>query len=120
MLAAAAVWFYKYLAGISMENDAVAFQDLVIQPHVPQGLSHVEAAMDTLAGKVSSSWDKTGSRFTLTAGIPFNARARVLIPNVIPGAKTLKVNGVEEKAERDERGAYVLRVGAGKYEFVLQ
>jgi alpha-L-rhamnosidase len=120
MLAAAAVWFYKYLAGIDMESSAVAFQDLVIKPHVPQALSHVEVSMNIMAGKVFSSWSKTSDSFTLTLGIPFNARARVIIPAVIPSPASLKVNGQTKKAEQNGKGEYILRLDAGKYEIVLK
>jgi alpha-L-rhamnosidase len=120
MFAAAAVFFYKYLGGIGMEPCSEAFRDLVIAPCVPPALNQVTVEMDVPAGHVISSWKKTGSQFVLYISIPFNAKARVVIPGVIPDAKTLTVNGINQEARKGEDGSLQLSVPAGKYEIILR
>jgi alpha-L-rhamnosidase len=120
MFASCVVWFYKYLGGIGMEADSEAFRDLVIAPHVPAALNQAAVEMNIPAGRVASSWEKAGGAFTLRLTIPFNTRARVVIPETAaPGAKTLTVNGKPADAARTESGAWQVHVPAGKYDFVL-
>jgi alpha-L-rhamnosidase len=119
MFSPCCVWFYKYLGGIGMEEDTDAFRHLIIAPHVPGGLSRVEVSMEIPAGKVSSAWKKTPSRFIFNLEIPFNTSARVIIPPVLPGAENLTMNGQAFQYERNEKGGFVTRVAAGRHEFVL-
>ncbi|MDR1419291.1 MAG: glycoside hydrolase family 78 protein [Treponema sp.] len=119
MFASCVVWFYKYLGGISMEPYTEAFQDLLVAPHVPGGLSRVEVTMDVPAGKVRSAWEKSADKFVLKVEIPFNAAARVLVPAVIKGASVLMVNGKPAGAEKTADGGFMVTVPAGRYEFVL-
>jgi alpha-L-rhamnosidase len=119
MFSPCCVWFYKYLGGISTEEDTDAFQRLIIAPHVPGGLSHVEVSMEIPAGKLSSSWEKGPSQFVLHVEIPFNTSARVIVPSIISGAKKLVVNGETSSYKRNEKGDFIVHIPAGKYTFVL-
>jgi alpha-L-rhamnosidase len=120
MFSPCCVWFYKYLGGIGMEEDADAFQRLIIAPHVPGGLSRVEVSMEIPAGKVSSSWEKGPSQFVLHVEIPFNTSARVIVPAVIPGAKKLIVNGETPSSyTRNDKGDFIVHIPAGKYTFLF-
>jgi alpha-L-rhamnosidase len=121
MFSPCCVWFYKYLGGIGMEEDTDAFRRLIIAPHVPGGLSRVEVSMEIPAGKVSSSWEKSPSRFVLHVEIPFNTSARVVIPPVIPGAQNLTVDGQAAAVEckKEKGGGFVAGVPSGKYTFIL-
>jgi alpha-L-rhamnosidase len=119
MFSPCCVWFYKYLGGIDMEEDAEAFQRLVIAPHVPGGLSRVEVSMEIPAGTACSSWEKSPSRFVLRVEIPFNTSARIVIPPVIPKAENLTVNGQAPVYEKNEKGDFITSVPAGTYTFVL-
>jgi alpha-L-rhamnosidase len=119
MFSPCCVWFYKYLGGIGMEEDTDAFRRLLVAPHVPGKLSHIEVSMEIPAGKLSSAWNKTSSQCVFNLAIPFNTSARVVIPPVIPGARNLSVNEQTIRCERDEMGGFITCVSAGKYEFVL-
>ena len=43
MLAAACVWFYKYLGGIRISMDEEGIQKLLIAPCVPDKMEHAKA-----------------------------------------------------------------------------
>jgi alpha-L-rhamnosidase len=119
MLAAAGIWFYKYLGGIGMEETSEAFRDLVITPHAPSQMKFVEAEMDIPAGKVKTAWERKDDSFVLKVTIPFNTTARVCIPVFVQsGAKALALNG--KSAGSVVNGNWEITVKAGTHEFVLR
>jgi hypothetical protein len=120
MFASCAVWFYKYLAGIGMEQDAVGFNRLLIAPHVPSRLRRVEAAMEIPAGTVRAAWAREAGRFSLGLRLPFNTTARIAIPfTALPGASAMTLNGETVTPEKTA-SAWSLRVPAGEYEVTLR
>lgn len=122
MFSSCAVWFYKYLGGIGIEPDTDASRALLIAPHVPRDLSHVEVTMDVPAGKVSSSWKKEPGIFTLAVTIPFNTSARVVLPP--PGRLGLRedaplfVNGQETVPRKNTEGCRWINISAGIYKLI--
>ena len=121
MFSSCSVWFYKYLGGISMESATAAFRELVIAPHVPSRMNQAETSMEIPAGTVRSAWEKGDGTFTLRVSLPFNTSARViLLPGILPGETSLRVNGQAAHGETLENGALCLRVSSGASEIVLQ
>jgi alpha-L-rhamnosidase len=120
MFASCAVWFYKYLAGIGMEQDAVGFNRLRIAPHVPSGLSWAEAELEIPGGKVYVKWTREGDRFSLRIRLPFNTEALVVVPlHVAANPSVLTLNGEAVEAEKTDN-AWTLRVPAGEYTVILR
>jgi hypothetical protein len=117
MFSACSVWFYKYLGGIGMAPDTEAFSDLVIAPHTPEGLSHVEVEMDIPAGRVKTAWEKTAGAFVLNVCVPFNTKAWVLLPAL--GA-TVTLNGKVIQPELRDDGRLAVHVEAGNHELVVR
>ncbi|MDR3343541.1 MAG: hypothetical protein LBT14_12320, partial [Treponema sp.] len=117
MFSACSVWFYKYLGGIGMAPDTEAFSDLVIAPHTPEGLSHVEVEMDIPAGRVKTAWEKTTGAFVLNVCVPFNTKAWVLLPAL--GA-TVTLNGKVIQPELRDDGRLAVHVEAGNHELVVR
>ncbi len=75
-------WYYGYLAGIRPLEPG--FSKALIAPMPPEGLAHVEGAVQTLFGLLSDSWDRTAGRFTMDVVIPANTTAKVEVPNLFP------------------------------------
>jgi alpha-L-rhamnosidase len=120
MFASCAVWFYKYLAGIGMEEDSVGFNSVLIAPHVPSRLNRVEAAVGIPAGKVYVTWTKEDGRFSLRVRLPFNTRARVVIPLcAVPNPSVLTLNNETVEPEKTA-AAWTLHIPAGDYTAVLR
>jgi alpha-L-rhamnosidase len=105
------VWFYKYLAGIKTTGSG--FGSITIKPFVPQDLDSAQAQMNTMHGKVASSWKKNGNNFELTVIIPWNSSARIELPAVI-GGKQINTVKTEDKEHIRER---VFERGCGTWHF---
>ena len=114
-------WFYKYLAGIQVDEEKSGFQNVIIKPGVPKDLDWVKASVNTIKGKVSSEWHQSESEYNLKINIPFGSEATVYLPagnieEVKEGDKPVKdVKGITFL--RKEGNSVVLQVGAGAYNF---
>ena len=76
-------YFYKYLAGIQspMEGKtSIGYKHIYLEPHVPEKLNSVEASLETVAGKVAASWEKSANSFRYKVSIPANTTAIVILP----------------------------------------
>ena len=79
-------WFYRYLAGIAVQDDAEACDKLILDPRFLPSLSFVRASFGTLRGKVCSDWvrEKDGS-ITWTFTVPPTASALVNVCGLLDG-----------------------------------
>lgn len=80
MFASVGSWFYKYLAGIQVDERNPGFGRFTIRPVLPQGLHSVKASLKTMKGMIESGWEKNGETVDFHITIPFNSRADVYIP----------------------------------------
>ena len=69
-------WFYRYLAGISPTDKG--WERIRIQPHMPDGLKSVQAAVDTVKGDVCVRWFRRYGGTYLHVTIPFGTRAEIV------------------------------------------
>lgn len=80
MYGAVSTWFYKYLAGISVDEDEVSFAHIYIKPYIIEELDFIKCSLETVKGLVESNWYKTDDEFILDITIAFNSKATVYIP----------------------------------------
>lgn len=76
-------YFYKYLAGIRSPEDggtARAYKQIHIHPYIPEGLTFVNASVNTVAGRIGSEWNQTQGSLNLKVVVPANSSAVVSIP----------------------------------------
>ncbi len=111
-------WFYGGLAGIRQSENSVAWHDIVIQPELVGDITHVRGSYESLYGTIISEWKREAGVFTLHVTIPANTKAIIYLPGaegkqVIEGGAVLKVTAYK-------KGAAVVKVGAGEYEFVVR
>lgn len=111
-------WFYGGLAGIRQSKSSVAFNHIVIQPEVVGDITHVKGSYESLYGTIISEWTREGALFTLNVTIPANTRATVYIPNA--AGKRVTENGEALYDKHYYKGAVVVEVGSGEYEFVAR
>jgi len=117
-------WFYKYIAGIQLDELNPAFAEFQVKPLVLDSLGKGKAEIETIRGKVSSEWEKNPDLFTLNLEVPFNTTAKVYLPGnekdeMKEGGLPLKQrDGIEYLEYKD--GVHQLKVHSGKYEFTLR
>jgi alpha-L-rhamnosidase len=76
-------YFYKFLAGIQspMEGKtANGYNNIYIEPFVPDELASVNASVETVAGVVVSEWKKENGSFEQNVTVPANTTATVVLP----------------------------------------
>ncbi|MDR1861058.1 MAG: glycoside hydrolase family 78 protein [Bacteroidales bacterium] len=142
------VWYYEYLAGIRNAPGSAAFEQIVMRPHVVNGLTSVNASYKSVRGLIKSSWKnatdkvlkdisvpisknigtdlqvKLNGKFQWDITIPGNATATVWIPASDAGEVTesgvaaTSASGV--KYLRKEGGYVLFKIGSGKYSFVSE
>ncbi|MBD2846452.1 family 78 glycoside hydrolase catalytic domain [Paenibacillus sp. IB182496] len=117
-------WMYRILAGLDMDDEAAepAWRRLRIAPRLGEGaLTHARASLETPYGRAVSAWRIEEGRVQLSAEVPPNATARILLPDArledvresgAPLAETSGVTAVEQTAE-----GVLIDAGSGAYRF---
>jgi len=114
-------WFYKYIAGIQLDEKSPAFAEFQVKPFFPDSLRFGKAQIETMRGRISSEWEKNPGLFTLKLEVPFNTSATVFIPGSVK-SKILESMTPFEKVEGLEylgfkNGNHILKVHSGNYLF---
>jgi len=118
---AVGAWLYGRVAGIRPDETAPGFKHVIIAPQPGGGLTWARAEIQTMYGKVLSSWRVDDGRFTLEVYVPPNATATVVLPAAPDypvtesGESVTNAEGVTMVAQ-DERKVE-LHVVSGAYRF---
>ena len=124
MMGSIDAWFYKYIAGIRLNENAPAFKSFIFKPHLLKGLTYAEGKTETIRGTVSSKWRIEPGKLTIDVEVPFNTTAKVFIParkedKLLENGFELKdAEGVEYIGFSD--GWHELKVNSGKYSFIIK
>jgi alpha-L-rhamnosidase len=124
MMGSIDAWFYKYIAGIRLNEEAPAYKSFVIQPNMLKDLDHASASTETIRGKVSSAWKTENGNVSLNVEIPFNSISDVFVPAaesdaIFEGEQLAeKVEGIQSMGFKNE--FHHFRVGSGRYSFIVK
>lgn len=103
-------WMYRVVAGIDTYEDGPGYKHIKIEPHIGNGLTHAQAALETPYGKVSSSWKIGGDITTYEIEIPANTKATVCLQGIL--------NGLTQSSNITQDGLKTtMELGSGKYVF---
>jgi len=80
MFGSLGAWFYRALGGIRQAEASVGYRQLVIDPGIVDDLDWASASMETVQGRVSSSWSRSPGSIKLDVTVPVGTDARVLVP----------------------------------------
>jgi alpha-L-rhamnosidase len=108
-------WMMRVIAGIEPDEDHPGFAHFSVHPRAGSALSSAAASLDTIRGRISSSWSRTGDAFELEVSIPPNTSATVTLPAKDPASVT--EGGQPVKAVSSGKGEAVLEVQSGTYRF---
>jgi alpha-L-rhamnosidase len=105
-------WMYRNITGINQREGVAGYKEFDIAPKIGGGLTFAKAELETIYGKIVSSWNLTGEFMTMNIEVPVNTIAHVNFPNV--GAESIKESG---KVIQLPLEMPILTIGSGKYEF---
>lgn len=71
---------YKYLGGIKPDENSPGYEHIVMQPNIDCGLTFVDCYVETVRGRVETSWKKTDNNFSLDITIPYGCYATLYLP----------------------------------------
>ncbi|MGH9454402.1 MAG: family 78 glycoside hydrolase catalytic domain, partial [Terriglobia bacterium] len=135
MFGSVGAWFYQGLAGINIGKAGAGFRHILIDPQIVEDLHWASASVETIRGKVSSSWTHAPGTITLEVNIPAGSDAQIVIPQeeemtevtVREGDHTVWDKGqfvkgdpgVTQAVQEARTGSIVVSAGSGHYKFVL-
>jgi len=116
-------WFQAYVLGIRQAPDSRGFARLLIAPTPAGDLNAAKGHFDSPRGRVAVEWKREDGAFTLSAVIPGNAAAEIVLPVPEEGTITVSEAGAELSEERrpvPQRGEKETRltVGSGNWVFI--
>ncbi len=113
-------WMFQYMAGIKSEG--AAYKHIIIKPDIPKDkIKYVSASLNTMNGKIESSWKLEGKKLIMNVIIPVNTTAEIYIPAA--ERSSIKLNGDEIKKspnikiDKFEKGLQLIVAGSGSYNF---
>jgi alpha-L-rhamnosidase len=122
MMGSIDAWFYKYIAGIQIDETNPAFSSFIIKPNLLNGLNHAEAKTETIRGTVSTKWKIEPDKLILEVEVPFNTSAKIFVPatensEITEGNLPVKNSRVIEYQGFSD-GYHQLKVNSGSYKFI--
>lgn len=117
-------WFYENLAGINLVEDFPAYGRTILRPWIPGDLKRVDCTLQTVRGKLESSWEKEGNKLIIKIEIPFNCSSELWVPSgagsVITESGTSPEKSKEVALVKKTGEHSVYRLGSGKYLFEVR
>jgi alpha-L-rhamnosidase len=124
MMGSIDAWFYKYLAGITPDENNHGWSQFNIKPFIPGGLSFANASVETIRGRIYSGWKIEDGIVILEADVPFNTSALISIPasqnDIVTLNKTNIIGSEEIQYIGYSDGYHLVKTGSGKYIFKVQ
>ena len=80
MFGSALTWFYRYLAGMSADENTPGFKHIIIKPMPTDSLTYASYSTRTPYGEASVSWQRDDLGFNLQADIPVGSTATIYVP----------------------------------------
>lgn len=72
-------WIFRTIGGVDQED--TGYRRLMIHPQPDKSLTWAKRSFETENGTVYVSWKREGGQFILTADIPCNTTARIILPD---------------------------------------
>lgn len=72
-------FFYRYLGGIGVCDDACGCDKMIVAPQCPESLTFVNCSFDTVRGKVVSNWERKNGKIYHHIEIPAGVTATVTV-----------------------------------------
>ena len=94
-------WLYRAAAGLEIDETQPGYRHAVIAPQTGGGLVWLQGEYDSVYGPVSSHWTRDEGKITLTARVPVNASASIIL---------------EKGAENPESELSFVRNGQGQWQ----
>lgn len=86
MFSDVSAFFYKYIGGISADDDMPAYEHIILRPAVGCGIEKVHCSVETSYGKAISDFENDGKTLRLSLTVPSGSHATLFLPMYIDDA----------------------------------
>ena len=115
-------WLYAVVAGIELDPARPGYKHIYLQPRPGGEITRAQGHLETMHGKVSSSWKLAPGRFEWTVMVPPNTTATACFPvpagaKIVESGRTLtRAAGIS--AVKTTKTATSCELASGTYKFV--
>ena len=112
-------WLYEDVSGIKPLSPG--YKKIAIEPMPGGGFTHARSIINSIHGRIESSWEFEGNDFTLLVDIPVNTSAQVTLPHAKSdeirgsGANPEDNSGVRSIVQKGDK--VIIQLGSGQYTF---
>ena len=122
-------WMYKYMAGISADEENPGFKNIILQPTLDTGeqynsearINAVDASYDSYYGTIQSSWTSSAGKLSAYhVTIPANTTATLYLPVekvAVDGFANIKGVTFVGIAEHNNKETAEIQLESGSYDF---
>jgi len=114
-------WMYKVIGGINPDDLKPGYKEIVLAPKPGGGFTSAKAALESLYGKIESSWKIIEKKMVYDVTIPPNTSASIVLPQAMAGQVTESSIALEKiktiKSITQEGSDLTLVVGPGSFHF---
>jgi alpha-L-rhamnosidase len=104
-------WFYQAVGGIRPDDRYPGYQQVFIDPQIPEGVSWAKTTKETPYGTIGVNWSLEGNTLNTKIEIPVGCTAKVVIPNA---TRSYSLNGKTYRLKDHNRG-FGVPIGSGKH-----
>ncbi len=114
-------WLYRYVAGIDIDPANPGYKHILLAPHPGGGLTHAEAELESMYGKIKSAWQINKQEMQYEIIIPANTTATVSFPQLTNDSLQLNGEQLPENLSKQLTTSHNrLTLGSGHYTFNYQ
>ena len=109
-------WLHSQLAGLSQMPGSSAYEHVLVQPALVDGVDSASSSYDSVRGTIASAWSRTGDELAVNVQVPGNTVATVRVPDAPDGSPAYGPRGATV-VPSDVDGYTQFEVGSGRWEF---
>jgi hypothetical protein len=114
-------WMWRNIVGLNPDDAQPGWKHFVIAPRPGGGVSWAKGELDSIQGRILSSWRQEAGTFNIVVAVPVNASATIVLPalrmaDVLEGGRpATRAPGV--KFLQFENGRAFFELQSGQYQF---
>ena len=130
MFSDVSAFFYKYIGGISADDDMPAYEHIILRPAVGCGIEKVHCSVETPYGKAVSDFENDGKTLRLSLTVPSGSHATLFLPMYLddvfegaphtPFAEKLTASGNAVKFAPGDMSDIKAELPSGEYTFTAK
>lgn len=109
-------WLNGELAGLRQMPGSVAYEHVLVEPALVDGVDSASTSYDSIRGTIAASWQRQDGVLAMSVEVPGNTTATVRVPNAEDGSAAYGPRGAT-LVPSDVAGYTQFEVGPGTWEF---